>query len=94
MSKDNHIGTHKTTVRTVGDRTSVVYHVTEVVSFSDKQIALCNGGWRTPTTKLRMNQTSNVFNLGYKVFQKDNGWFVTYKGKTESFYEPRHIIIR
>jgi hypothetical protein len=65
--------------------TKIVYHSTVVVAFSDTEIYLDNGGWETPTTKARMNQASNQFNLGYQVYQKDFVWFCDYKGKTHEF---------
>lgn len=56
--------------------THVRYHNTDVVSFDSESIVLRTGGWRTKTTMLRMNQTSNQFGLGYRVFQKKYAWFV------------------
>lgn len=57
--------------------TVVQYHGTIVVSFDSDTVTLNSNGWQTATTKLRMNQASNQFGLGYKVSQKDFGWFVT-----------------
>ena len=39
-------------------------------------VILDSGGWRTPTTKLRMNQASRQFGLGFHVYQKNFDWFV------------------
>ena len=67
--------------------TVVQYRGTLVVSFDDDTIELDSGGWRTVTTKLRMNQASNQYDLGYQVFQKDFEWFVTLPdGTTVDFY--------
>jgi len=63
----------------------VSYHNTDVVKWNDSTIILHTGGWRTNTTKVRMNQASNQFNLGYQVYQKDYNWFVTYRGTTYEF---------
>ena len=66
---------------------SVAYHKTVVVH-ADKNkgiIVLDTGGWKTATTKTRMNQASNEFGLGYAVFQKRGEWFVNYKGATLPF---------
>jgi hypothetical protein len=54
-------------------RTQVWYHSTCVVEFDKDVIKLCTGGWRTATTKTRMNQASNQFGLGYSVYQKRGG---------------------
>ena len=79
------IGTHKTEVLTENGVTSVKYHDTKVVTFSEDAIMLDTGGWFTPTTKARMNQTSNAFCLGFQVYQKNYEWFADYNGKTYEF---------
>lgn len=58
--------------------TTVTYHNTAVVvvDWEKRRVILNSGGWRTPTTKLRMNQAANEFGLPYHVFQKDHNWFV------------------
>jgi len=76
------IGTTATTIA----KNSVTYHETTVVAFSSGTITLDSGGWRTVTTKKRMNQASTEFGLGYSVFQKDFGWFVDLpNGETVDF---------
>lgn len=90
--KTNQIGKTATTVHT--DETGVthvVYHNTKVVSFNPDQIILNSGGWETTTTKRRMNQTSNQFNLGYSVYQKGGMWFVDYNEKTYTFYDGMRL---
>ena len=84
------IGTHKTVIFTEPnykgeDTTKVVYHSTAVVSFNEHTILLNTGGYETRTTKLRMNQASKVFNLGFEVFQKDFNWYVKFNGVTKEF---------
>ncbi len=74
--------------------TVVTYHGTDVVSFNEKEIILKTGGWKSVTTKLRMNQASNQYDLGYMVSQKDFSWFVTYKGKKILFDSDEIILNR
>ena len=74
-----------TSIRGEEGRTIIRYHNTDVVSFNDKDVILNTGGWKTATTKTRMNQASNQFGLGYQVSQKKGDWFVDYKGKTIPF---------
>ena len=81
MAKQNQIGTHKTMVYPMDDFINVQYHETVVVAFDHQEIILNNGGWYTKTTKDRINQTSNQFGLGYRVFQKNFDWFVEHQGK-------------
>jgi len=77
MSQQSMVGTHRTNIRTEDGTTRVRYHYTDVVSFDRDMVTLDTGGWETATTKLRMNQASCQFGLGYRVYQKDFDWFVT-----------------
>lgn len=54
------------------------YHSTDVASVeNDSKVHLNTGGWRTNTTKVRMNQFSNHFCRGsFHVYQKNFDWFV------------------
>lgn len=56
----------------------VILHQTEVVSFDRKtrQVTLNSGGWRTVTTKARMNQTAREYGLGFSVRQSKGAWYV------------------
>jgi hypothetical protein len=76
MANVNQVGQRATTIK-VDDNgyTCITYHSTDVVKFNSKQIILNTGGWQTHTTKTRMNQASNQFKLGFKVYQKDYDWF-------------------
>tara|TARA_R100000781_G_scaffold114532_1_gene85584 strand:- start:75 stop:359 length:285 start_codon:yes stop_codon:yes gene_type:complete len=94
MSQQHKVGTHKTTTRTEGNTTKVCYHSTVVCSFNNKEINLNTGGWFTSTTKTRMNQTSNQYNLGFTVYQKDYNWFVNYDNKIHSFNQNKLTIKR
>lgn len=74
--------------------TSVYYYGTEVVGFtspeqgSTKIIRLNSGGWRSATTRTRMNQASRQFNLGFSVFQRDSAWYVNLpNGETIPFQD-------
>ncbi len=64
-----------------GKRTGVQYHNTIIVEFTEHEIKLNatdpNGeSWLTPTTKLRMNQVSDLYDLGIHVYQKYGTWWV------------------
>jgi len=63
----------------------VWYHRTPVVTVDAKKIVLDTGGWKTRTTKTRMNQASNEFGLGYHVFVEGREWFVNHKGRILPF---------
>ncbi len=85
MAQTHKIGKGNTTIKTVNGETIITFHWTEVVKFNDKTITLNSNGWKTNTTKNRMNQTSNQFDLGFIVTQKDFSWYVTFKGETVDF---------
>ncbi len=88
MSKYNALGARATAIESDEEGTHVRYHSTNVVSFTCKAVTLRSGGWRTATTKRRMNQASQQFGLGFTVYQKDFGWFVDlWNGETADFKE-------
>lgn len=85
MSRNDKLSNYKTAVYDAKGFTNVLYHNTIVVSYNDESISLNSGGYRTVTTKRKMNQASNQFNLEYSVFQKKGDWYVTYRGLTVPF---------
>ena len=78
MAKTDKVGTHKTAIYHSDGYTCIRYHSTEVVRFNTDEIVLNSGGWHTVTTKLRMNQASDMFHLGFRVSQRQYEWFVDY----------------
>lgn len=102
MSQQHKVGTHATTVRMNDGVLSVVYHQTEVVKATPTQITLNHGGYRTNTTKTRMNQASNQYGLNYRVFQQNYDWYVwinrgtpeaktiPFDSQTITFERPNH----
>jgi hypothetical protein len=87
MSQIHTVGSHKTTVHwdTDSGYRTIVYHSTAVVKFNFDTIILNTGGYKTVTTKRRMNQASNQFDLGYYVYQKNFDWFVCFQGEEIPF---------
>ena len=83
-----------TSVVCTNGRITVVYHKTRVVDVTPKHITLDTGGWKTATTKLRMNQASAQFNLGYSVYQQKGQWFVSYRGVTRQFDQDEIVLER
>ncbi len=67
--------------------TAVVLHGTPVVKVKRVNsnnsyqhdmwnITLHSGGYRTATTKRRMNEVAEEYDLGFKVYQKNFDWYV------------------
>ena len=77
MTQAHTIGKHATKVNTDPNGViRVTYWNTDVVTIDGDFVTLRSDGWHTATTKLRMNQTSSQFDLGFRVFQKKHQWFV------------------
>lgn len=85
MGRMNKVGKTATKIRTEAGVTFVRYHATDVVAFTADRITLNSGGWRTATTKARMNQTAQEFGLPFSVFQNKGEWFVTIGVKIVEF---------
>lgn len=82
MSQTMRVSGVATAIGNDGGVNYVQYHQTKVVEWTRHYVRLNSNGWRTATTKLRMNQASNQFNLGFKVVQQKGNWFVFVSDKT------------
>lgn len=69
----------------------VTYHATDIVTFWPDLVTLNTGGYRTVTTKRKMNQAANQFGLGYSVYQKDYNWFVCLPSGENVAFDDRTI---
>lgn len=79
-------GVETTTYRNRDGALVGIYRGTEVASQLGNVITLKTGGWKSRTTKLRMNQFSNSFvSSRFKVKQKDYLWFVLLDDKEIPF---------
>ena len=89
MGQTHTIGKHATKGTKDGQTSTVRYHYTDVVKvdWDTGIITLNTGGWETSTTKLRMNQASSEWGLGYHVYQHKHDWFVTHYGNTYNYTE-------
>jgi hypothetical protein len=87
MTKITQLGKHATVVLKNDKTTSVIYHETPVVKFNNYKITLNSGGYKTATTKTRMNQASNEFDLGFRVYQQQKKWYVEYNNQTLNFVD-------
>lgn len=76
MGQMQQVSKNNTAIMTEDGLTKIILHSTVVVSFNHEKVILNSGGWRTVTTRARMNQASNQFGLGFTVCQKNFDWFV------------------
>jgi len=89
---------YKTKVAQDGNRIVVTFWNTQIFEFSKEPpyVILNSGGWRTATTKRRMNQCLRSVGLNnIRVFQKDFEWFVsTPQGDFEFFDGMRFELVK
>lgn len=89
MAQMHIVGKTHTTVATSDGVLQCTYHST-VVAKKDSIgiITLNSGGWKTNTTKVRMNQFSNQYCGGlFQVFQKNGEWFVKVGNEVKKFFD-------
>lgn len=77
--------TNNTTTTFNENSTTIKLHQTNIVTFNDDQIILDNGDHKSKTTKIRMNQASERYDLGFRVFQTGKRWFVNFNGKDHAW---------
>lgn len=94
MTQNNKVGTVATSVFNDYGVMKCVYHHTVVVEWDNKHITLRTGGWKTLTTKTRMNQVSNQYGLGYQVYQEKFNWYVKFKDQIISFDDNTLDLVR
>jgi len=69
----------------------VTLHETDIVKVDRfGRITLNSGGYRTQTTRNRMNQVSDEYALGFKVFQKNWEWYVEANGTVEEWFDENN----
>lgn len=79
-------GVETTTARDRDGALVGYYRGTAVASLLGDVVTLRTGGWKSRTTKVRMNQFSHHYAFGsFGVFQKDYEWFVNVNGQTLPF---------
>jgi hypothetical protein len=78
----NKLSSYRTTIAGDENGTHVTYVSTRVVSWSARTVTLRNGGWDTVTTRRKMNQASNQFNLDFCVYRDKGETYVRQPGMT------------
>lgn len=64
----------------------VFLHANKIAEIGEGFITLYDGGWRTVTTKARLNAILRENGKGNEsVYQKNHQWFISYDNKTETF---------
>lgn len=71
MTQTTRISHNNTTIRFDGPDTIVTLHSTDVVRVNAHRVILNSGGWKTVTTRTRINQCAHQLGFGYGVSQRD-----------------------
>lgn len=82
-SKDWHLD--NTEVNNVDGVSYVYLHGNLIAKVGDTWLELFDGGYRSKTTKSRLNAILQAHGNGERIFQKDWSWYITLDGKTVAF---------
>ena len=80
---------NNTRVQRRGDKIAIKYHDTDIMLFSENVIIMDCEGWRTSTTKMRLND--NLPSPWY-VYQEKNQWYLNYANKDTFVFEDGIMI--
>lgn len=94
MPSVNKLSSYRTTITARNGNTCITYVSTVIVEFDAECVILRTGGYKSVTTKRKMNQTSNQFNLPYSVFQKAGDWYVSTSAGTFPFTGSEFVLDR
>ena len=85
----NNFSSSNTMVKSLGNVAVVFLHGNRIATVTDNALTLFDGGWKSNTTKSRLNALINEFCDGTKtgVFQKNWTWFVKAFGITTVFHD-------
>jgi len=89
-NKGNWAGSNTTvTYNEFTNCSQVLLHGHNIASYDHNTsgLKLSSCGYETVTTKSRLNALLDEVKYGYKVFQKQFEWFVSYQGQTETFID-------
>jgi hypothetical protein len=97
MGRSNEVGTHKTSIVHTARGIGVQYHDTVVAKREGNVVVLNSGGWKTATTKLRMNQFAQQYCWGlFGVYQHQCEWYVENRSthETEPFEDGMQLSLK
>ena len=84
-----------TTVSTTNDKTLILLHGNKIaeINWPEMKIDVRDCGWKTPTTKSRLNALLDKF-TDSRIFQKKGQWFIRKnQGDAQNWYNGRLLDI-
>ena len=94
MVRKSHSRHRNTWIEDYGAYIDVFLYDTQIVTICKNKIILNTGGWCSVTTKRRMNQISEEYDLGYHVYAKNYDWYVDYNNSTYRFFGKEIVLER
>lgn len=76
VKKSRIIGNNTLLIDYKDGRRAVRLHNTDIITFSNDVITLNSGGWKTVTTKDRINAHCRMFEKIPYLYQRDSQWFI------------------
>ena len=76
------------------DCSTIVLHRTAIAVYDHKNQALKlnTGGWHSVTTKSRLNAILSELKCGFRVFQKNFDWYLSYNNQTVDFWDNMILV--
>jgi hypothetical protein len=94
MTRMDRISKNNTKITTdESGTTRVILHNTVIVTISRTGVALCHGGYKTDTTRTRINQTMNFYGFAIGVCQKKGIWYVRHNGTDHVWPDDRNVYV-
>ena len=75
-------------------QTTVRYHNTDILTFNSDEIIIRTGGWKTPSTKDKINLAAGKYGLGFYIRQKNFEWYVVIRNNEYIMKDDIFIINR
>lgn len=85
ISKEKNFSGGNTTVTNENGVTTVLLHGNKIAEVTDTSITLFDGGYRSNTTKSRLNAILQGHGNGERIFQQDYVWYIMIGGKKVEF---------
>lgn len=85
ISDEKNFSRDNTTVTFEDGVSTVTLHGNKIAEVGETWLKLYDGGWRTATTKARLNAILSAHGNGERVFQKDYQWFIKLNGEVVPF---------
>ena len=85
ISQEKNFSGGNTTVTNENEVTKVLLHGNKIAEVTDNTITLYDGGYRSNTTKSRLNAILQAHGNGERVFQQDHVWHIMINGKKVEF---------